>query len=691
MTKFSLSSHHKGLRVALYSLVFLCCFVSLVNISVSVLLNNTLKDMRRIVAEARPGFSFQVRFAYFNLLRGVTMYGLECRKDGALILSARQSDLGFDLLSLKDKKIRIKNIRFRQARLDAGRLQELSVLWDKTLWKFDIPMEFFETTYYNGTDLWLNDMALADVKGYFSSIKGSLWVSRGHIVLKKLRVPAFPEADLFGGSPFYKPFDYIFEAESSAEDFVISRFEIVNPDLKFAGLGRIEDVGKNPRVDIGVEFLNIVLDNFPALNRDYVLTRGVVDARLRIEGGADDLKTLLNVKFSNVEANFFDALAMTRISGTALVERDRMVGENFSLFINDIPFDADFVISQGLYPHMVLYLASLTQVSSSPAFAFELEADGMGKELAGKAKTRIRYAAREATNTLDFELEDFRVGYEEDLFVSARTLKAAFQIEPEKKAARKGKSLSRSVELAHAFCVMRRDNEEFVLDNVKAVCYGGTIEGRIGFLMKGGKLTTKGEGHLREVNLGDFFESAPEPSHQLSGRIDGDLRFDTGSVDMVKGQLFVSDGLIEQNPLLNAVSDFLGVPSLKKVDFDELSVFFSGGRGEYTSQVKLESPRVKADLDGKITGYDKMDGYLSIGLATELMNESKQFKKILTYIRHDEPSVLFSFKISSYLESPRVLWLKNEFKDKLSNLLPERNKRFLQRQVNIMVEKMEPE
>ena len=75
----------------------------------------------------------------------------------------------------------------------------------------------------------------------------------------------------------------------------------------------------------------------------------------------------------------------------------------------------------------------------------------------------------------------------------------------------------------------------------------------------------------------------------------------------------------------------------------------------------------------------------------QLLNESKQFKKILTYIRHDEPSVLFSFKISSYVNSPRVLWLKNTFKDKLSNLLPERNKRYLQKQVNTMVERMEEE
>jgi len=52
---------------------------------------------------------------------------------------------------------------------------------------------------------------------------------------------------------------------------------------------------------------------------------------------------------------------------------------------------------------------------------------------------------------------------------------------------------------------------------------------------------------------------------------------------------------------------------------------------------------------------------------------------------------VFPFKISSYLNSPRILWLRNEFKEKLQNLLPESNKRVLQGQINTMVEKIQEE
>jgi hypothetical protein len=686
-----LNSHRKKVRFFLYITVVVCVLIAGVNISVSVILNRTFKEMQQLSGKAVPGFYFNVRFAYFNVLRGVTMYGLECRKDGALILGSRRSDIGFDVLSLKDRKVRIKNIHLRQARLDLSKVSDLAPLWDKALWKMELPFAFFETTYFSGQEVWLSDTAHADIKGYFSRVKGGLWISRGDIALKKIYVPAFPETDLFGGSPFYKPFDYIFEGTLEGPDFTISRFEMSNAILKFTGRGRIEDVDKDPRCDMEMDFMNIVLDDFAQLNTEHVKSRGVLDARLKIAGPARNAQILLNINVANGEVNFFDSLFLSKIHGRAVASRDHIVGQDFSLFINNIPLSANFAVTEAkACPHFLLRLFSSVPSEKGPAFIFDLEADSLDEELVGKARMRMRYVGHAVTNTVSFELDDFHLGYADELFISAEGLKAQLSASPLNSSSNP-KVLDRTFRLTHPFCVLRRGEEGFVLDNIKGVCYGGTLEGKTNFIPDGSKLSVSGEAHLREVNLGEFFQSTEDTVYALLGKMDADLRFDTRSVDMLKGQLFITEGIVEQNPLLNAVSDFLGVPSLKKVSFDELSVFFSGGRGEYTSSVKLESPSVKGHLDGKISTYDKMDGYLGISLTTQLLNESKQFKKVLTYIRHDEPSVNFSFKISSYLSSPRVLWLKNEFKEKLSILLPERNKRSMQRQVNTMVEKMEAE
>ncbi len=690
MIKFSLSSHRNKIRVLLYIVVAASVFLALVNISFSILLNGALKDAHKIAQETVPGLYFNARFAYFNLLRGVSIYGPELRKNDELIFLSRRADIGFDLLSLLKGKISIKNIRFDQTEINTSRISELSFLLDKELWNINLPVAFFDTTYFSGTNITLSDTVLADIKGYFSSIKGDRVISRGDILLKKITVPAFPDADIFDGSPFYDKFDYIFESQLEEGSFVIQHLEISNPDLKFTGSGQIEDAFGEPKVDLGIDFFNIILDNFPMLNSDRLKSRGVIDAAFNVSGSLKDLNAVLGIKITSAEVNFFDTLLLNKINGSAEVSRGLMSGKGLTLLINGMPFSADFTITPGDYPHLVLRLSSSRKIAEKPSFVLNLEADSLEKELAGLAQTQVRYLSSDSVNTIDFNLEDFRLGYGDGFFVNVANLVAGLTIEP-LSASSKEKVKTSSISFSNPFCVLKPDKEGFSLGNLKGSCYGGTLEGKLDFTTRNDAPGIKGEAHLRGIELGQYFKNYKEPSYALSGKLDADLKFDTGVQDVLKGQLFVTDGVIQQNPILNAVSDFLGVASLKKVNFDELSIFFSGGKGEYSSKVQLKSPMVTGNLDGKISSYDKMDGYLVISLSTELLNESKQFRKILTYIRHDEPSVVFSFKISSYLASPRVLWLKNEFKDKLSNLLPERNKRYLQHQVNSLVESVETE
>ena len=688
-TKFSLSSHRKDIRLFLFIALCVFLFIVFIDVFFSVVLNRNLAQIRKIAAESGE-FSFNYRRATFNLFKGVTVAGPEFDKGGEILFAAKRLDMGFDLFSLLQQKVLIKNIFITHPRLLFHKISDLISLSKEILEKMKTPIGFFETTHFKGTDLELGDVALLDIRGYFSSIKGNLLISRGEILLKKIRLPAASPMDFFRGSKFYKPFDYVFEAEPEGEDFVFSRFELSNPYLKFTGSGRIQNFALNPVMTLEMNFLNIILDDFPALNHEHVKSRGVVDSVLKVAGPLTGLKSWLSVKISNASFGFFDSLFLTKVNGSALFVRDRLIGRHLSLFINGIPFVADFAVYQESYPHILLQLSSLSKDVKASAFHLNLSADWVENELVGSARTKIRYLLKDTANTFNFSLKNFRLGYDDYPFIVAENLDTEFLVESLGTHA-DTKVFERDVSLEQLFCVIRRQKDEFVLDNLKSVCYAGTLEGKIHFLTLNEQLAIKGEAHVRDVDLNEFFQGSKGGSYVLLGRLDGDLRFDSRLTDMFKGQLFITNGLVEQNPLLNAVADFLGVVSLKKIAFDELSMFFSGGRGEYTSEAKLKSSQVSALLDTKISSYDKMDGYLTVSIATELLNESKQFKKILTYIRHGEPSVVFPFKIFSYIHSPRVLWLKNEFKEKLQNLLPERNKRFLQRQVTGMIEKMKTE
>ncbi|MFH0941174.1 MAG: hypothetical protein V1840_04900 [Candidatus Omnitrophota bacterium] len=691
MIKFSLNSHHNKIRFILYVVSCLTLLVVSVNIVFSILLNNKISEAQRFVAQA-GSFSFKVRFAYFNVFKGLTIAGLEVRCDEQPLLESKNVDIGFDALSLLKRQVLIKNISLGPTRVDMGRVSDLAQLIAEVLPKMDKTIGFFPTTYFKALDLYFGDIVRSDIRGYLSCVKGDLLITRGQFLLKKISIPAFNNADLLKGSGFYKPFDYVFDVESDNGSFKISRLELSNPSLKFTGNGRIGDLGKTPSMDFEMNFMNIVLDDFPSLNNDRVQSRGVIDAVFKASGTFGDLKTLLSLKVSNTYFTFFDSLSIDSVSGSAVASRDHIVGQNFNLIVNGMPFSANFAIYQKDNPRIKLELSSVVAKGASlpPAFVLDLSADWVDSGLSGDIRSKLRYATKDAFNILDIDFKKFRLGYDEDLFFNVRDLIVNLTVQSSV-ANGKMKVSTDGLSFERIFSHIRRQKDGFVLDGFKGICYGGTLEGQLNFMPIDGRIAVNGEAHLRDVDLDEFFRRSPEVQRVLSGKLAGDLRFDTSKPDMFKGQAFVENGIVEQNPILNAVSDFLGVPSLKKIAFDDLSMFFSGGRGEYASQVKLQSPDVIGVLDGKVSSYDKVEGYLSISLATKLLDESKQFRKILIYIKHDEPSVIFAFKISSYLNSPRVLWLKNEFKEKLQNLLPERNKRSLQRQVNSMVENIKPE
>ncbi len=637
-----------------------------------------------------------MRAATFNLFSGFSMREITFGREQEKLFSAHGINFGFDVISIFNKSVRIKSIDIQQPEFDLKNVSNIIILAQKAVGKkgvraVDQAVHFFETVYFNVKKAKVDGVVSLDIKGYLSFIKGNLFISRGEILLKKIQLSTVPGVDFFRDSSFYKPFDYIFEAENQGTNFIVSRLEVSNPILKFTGSGSISNVQSNPKASFEINFFNILLDDFPSINSNVVQSRGVVDSTLQIKGALDNLSILCNSKITNAHLVFFNSIIFSEINGSAVVSIDHIVGQNFSLFCNGIPFSADFVFLNQIAPQLLLQLSSHeTKGSETKDFILRFNADWLNDEFLGNIKSSFRYKASKTSTSIECNLKDFRLKYEDDLFVTADEFSSNFSIKPASVVSEKA-YFNSGLNLQHFFGIVRRQEDGFTLDHLKGNCYDGIFDGAIEFVPKGSSISVKGEAHLRGVDVDEFSKDVIPGQYLLSGLLDGDLRLDTQSEDILKGQFFVTKGTIENNPILDSVGNFLGVSALKKVSFDELSIFFSGGREECSSQVKLKSPQVNGILDGKISSYDKLDGYLTVRLGTELLNESKTFKKILTYIRHEEPSVVFPFKISSYVHSPRILWLKNEFKEKLQSMLPERNKRFLQKQVNNMVSKIEEE
>ncbi len=688
MIKISLSLPHKRKQVVLWALAVLCVFVILASAVLSCIFYKKIKETGDYLKKTQ-GIEINTRFVFFNPFKGLSVYGLECKEGEEFFLKSGYLDVGFDLLSLAHRKVSVKNINLGQAHLYLNKMTEL--LARKNGLQGEAPagiLNFFETVHFKARDIWINDTVEIDLSGYLSFIKQKLFIARGKAMLKSIRIQGIPTVRLFENKNLADFFDYAVEIESKDGDLIISRCEFVNSSLRMAGKGSIKDYRNGAYVSLSLNLENAVLDNFAFLNSGRLRARGLFDAELTLTGPARALDVSLSGKMTNAQLAFFDSVSFDRINGSFVFFKNQLTSRNFCLSVNGIDLCSQMDLFFEDHPRVSFKLFTPDTAQVQNHFHLDFQGDWIDKSLKGGLDIAFQYEAEKTSNLLTLSMDDFYLGWHrKELFFSAGTAGAGLVIKPLDINA-PAQPFSRDIVFKKLSSFIGAIDDGVVFDGIKAVCYGGQLSGILKLFSVGKALSVMGKARLSNVDIKEIFNLPDGKGPFLSGHLSGVFAFDSDQEQMLKGNFSILSGSIEKDPLLNSVADFLGVAALKKVVFDELVMSFSGGKGDYASQVRLFSDKVNAFLDAQVISYDKINGYLSVSLATGLLNESKQFSKILKYIKHSESDVVFPFQISSYVNSPRVLWLKNEFKEKLSNLLPESNKRYLQQQLNSMVEKM---
>jgi len=639
-------------------------------------------------------YTLKYSSAVFNLLHGAVIKDLSCvDPQGAVLFETRRLDFGFHAPPILKGQILIKQIKVGESRVYPERISGQMDGLRKVISRLDRNVGLFSTSYLILDHMWLGEDIAIQVHGYVSALKGGLFVSRGEVRLKNIPALENLDAEALGEGSLGEPFDYLLDIEAGEDSFAIVRFEMSNPVLRFFGSGRLEGLSRpEPAINFQLEAPHLILDEMPVLNNENVQTRGLAVLSLNWSGSLSRPVTKAELEILNVDVGLFDSVSISKINGNFTYSGEEATSSAITFQVNQRPFEASLKVGRSGEgdPSITSEIKSVPVAGQDVVFGLNISAVW---SKAGRLKGNIdgdwQYSTKALFHHLVMNFQGFEAGIDEDLFITTRDAGLVLEVFSLEDRDKPKEVFRRSFSLDNLFAVVRRQENGFSLEPLKAGCCEGAVEGWLSVISAEGVLTTKAEAHMRGVNLRSFAERSPGETSLILGRLDGDLKLDTTEPkDPLKGQIFVENGRIEQNSLLNAVSDFLGVPSLRRIGFDRLSIFFNGGHAEYFSKVDLQAKEVSAQLEGRIFNYETMDGYLSAVISTRLLNESRQFKKILRYIKHDEPSVVFPFKISSYLESPRVLWLKNVFKDKLLNLLPERNKRFLQKQVNVMIEGM---
>jgi hypothetical protein len=657
-----------------------------VNLGLSVAINHRFQAWQKRSVDA-SALSFRARFCYFNLLRGLTIFDATLLREGEPYFQARRLELGFDGFSIFSKKIRIKKVVCEKARVSVARIASVVPGLLEIIRSMDKTVQIYDTTNWRLEDIVVDEGLSLDASGYFSMIQDRLFIARGKLHLRKIRIGSLALPILSRQGPFLEPFDVIVEVERQEGAYVITRMEASNAYLKLTGSGDVAATDQgvsrvNVRLDTGV----IGLEDISVADATSTIgARGSVRLVAKVFGPLEDLRSGVEAQIDKVSFSLGRAMNFHDMTGRLVLTQGYLIGHGMALTVNQWPLSVDFSVSMKEKPSFLVQLASRDKVDRSPAFL--LSASGVLSpegRLDGRLNGRWCYPGKETTSVWTFR--GSRVQFEpRTATVLSDELAVRLAVGHREEASSK-EIFAGGLSIKDLYGVFAERDEGLWLKPVRGTTCGGSVEGEAFFFEDKMSPQARGEAHIRGIDL-----------HLLNivslaqGRVDADLRFDTTSSDMIKGQVFVTNGMITENTILNAVADFLGIKALHQVSFGDLSIFLNGGHGDFTSQVKMKSSLVNGFLDAKIISYDKIDGFLSLDLATELLNESKMFRKILIYLKHDKPSVVFPFKISSYISSPRVLWLKNEFKEDLQGLLPERNKRALQAEVSRTVEAMKAE
>lgn len=169
--------------------------------------------------------------------------------------------------------------------------------------------------------------------------------------------------------------------------------------------------------------------------------------------------------------------------------------------------------------------------------------------------------------------------------------------------------------------------------------------------------------------------------YDLAGDVDGKGVLDSEAFFIVSGSANISDGYMKDIELLNLIADFLGVPSLKDVYFDDISSDFSFsvlGKEVNLDNIRLRSPDIYLDANLTLRDKEKVKGDMLVRLSTGLLKESFKLRLLFLLMGERLPYADFEFKIGGFLRSPRIKWLDTNFRRNVKRYLSERGQKVLE-------------
>lgn len=227
-------------------------------------------------------------------------------------------------------------------------------------------------------------------------------------------------------------------------------------------------------------------------------------------------------------------------------------------------------------------------------------------------------------------------------------------------------------------------DERYKFIEYNSLFYGGRLEGKgriDAWILPLRNLFTLKIEHADASRLGDISDYFSN----ISGDLCSEMYYRNFPSPILNGEILIDNGRLEDQEFFNWLADFFNLPSLKKIDFEKITIQFS----LTPSTQAFKSIRIYSNAVD-LNGYYRLDkdglvsSQLSLGLERGLLKNSTKFRPLLRILGKDAPDLRFDFQLSGTHKALNFQWLESDFKKRLRDSIPD----FIERKIEKTVEEI---
>ncbi|HBO97670.1 MAG TPA: hypothetical protein DD648_06600 [Candidatus Omnitrophica bacterium] len=220
---------------------------------------------------------------------------------------------------------------------------------------------------------------------------------------------------------------------------------------------------------------------------------------------------------------------------------------------------------------------------------------------------------------------------------------------------------------------------------VKSPFYGGRLAGR--FWLTTGRPVPKVDGTvvLNDVDVHQLDELFLDFA-KAEGRLFGRVHLTSVPRLSLDGQFDMHNGRLKNFAFFQWLGDTFNLPSLRQVDFRQVSSGFTADLDALKFKgILLSSGNVNISGDFAIDKNGLVASYLSLAFSKKLLDESAKFRPILKIFGEDIPMVVFDFQLAGRQEAMNFQWMPSPHKNMIQERIPNFVERIIERRIDKMM------